>query len=207
MKHHILMADIIHSSSQPGAQLMDALKEVVHVTNKQFSSKLKSPLTITLGDEFQGVADSLKSLIEIVFNIDKLLLSADFKLRYSINYGQIDTKINTKIAYEMLGEGLTTARNNLSTLKSTSDNLMINGYKMPLNKRLKEAFQLYYYFYNEWSDVERPVVLDFLNGNDYKKVAEHFNKDISSMWRKEKSLCIKEYHIAKSLITSLANAE
>lgn len=197
------MADIIRSTQLDGADLMQDFKRLVAQINEEFAEDLLSPLTITLGDEFQGITNALETTIDIIFQIDKYLLAMDFNVRYSINFGKIDTSINSKEAYEMLGAGLTAARRNLTELKTSNERAIIGGYDQLVNDQFNYAFALYYHFYDDWTEAERAIVLDFFNGNDYKAVAKHFNKDISSMWRKEKSLCLKEFKTTKLLIRSL----
>src|SRR5690606_22735322 len=104
----ILMGDIVGSSERPGAPLMAAFQKIIAAANETFAQKILSPLTITLGDEFQGVVGDLHSVVCMVFYIDRELidLKDPFRIRYSLNYGVIDTPINTKSAHQMLGEGL-----------------------------------------------------------------------------------------------------
>lgn len=50
----------------------------------QFKAKLKTPLKISLGDEFQTVTNDLETIFDIIFFIDHLLLDSPiyYKLRY-----------------------------------------------------------------------------------------------------------------------------
>ena len=58
MKHFILMADVVKSRDQEPVAMMQAFHSLVRDLNTSFGCRLLSPLTITLGDEFQGVPDS-----------------------------------------------------------------------------------------------------------------------------------------------------
>ncbi len=51
----IFMGDVVNSSDYDGEVLSKGLKELVESTNKKFGKAILSPLTITLGDEFQGI--------------------------------------------------------------------------------------------------------------------------------------------------------
>jgi len=104
--HYILMGDVIDSSSKQGAMLMENFKSIIEVVNKKFKKAIISPLTITLGDEFQGVIKDLHATIDILFYLDRCILSSEvfYNMRYAINYGAIDTPLNKKNAYEMLGK-------------------------------------------------------------------------------------------------------
>ncbi|WP_051052995.1 SatD family protein [Fulvivirga imtechensis] len=206
MKHCIIMADIIGSSQQQGKLLMTHFKSVVNGVNTALKDKIRSPLTITLGDEFQGVVKDLDAAVEVIFWIDELMLSADpaYKLRFVVNYGAIDTAINEEVAYEMLGEGLTRARHLLGAMKSEDTEILINGID-DKDDILNMAFKLYRSFYNDWLEKDRPVASTFLKIEDYKEVARIYKKDISTMWRREKSLKIDEFRTSRDLIRRLAH--
>lgn len=115
----IFMGDVVNSSDYDGELLSKGLKELVESTNKKFSKDILSPLTITLGDEFQGVLNSVSTGIDLLFHLEEELLitEPDFKLHYVLLLGEIETEINPDIAYEMMGKGLTEARKMLSSKK------------------------------------------------------------------------------------------
>ena len=206
-KHHILMADIIESSGKPGDSLMQTFKTEVKKVNKAFSEDIMSPLTITLGDEFQGVVKDMPAAVAIIFHLDQSLLRSDpgFKMRYVINYGVIETPVNGETAYEMLGEGLTKARLMLGRLKSTSHEVAVEGLEDKTTSTLNMAFELYRSFYNAWTGDDRVVAALFLEHADYRVVARKYDRNPSSMWRREKSLKMREFNTSKTLIQTLIN--
>ena len=69
-----------------------------------------------MGDEFQAIPKTMEIGIKIIFEIEESIVKQkfNFQLRYILNFGKIDTKINTQIAYEMPGAGRTVARNELN---------------------------------------------------------------------------------------------
>ncbi|MDA0194555.1 MAG: SatD family protein [Bacteroidetes bacterium] len=203
---YILMGDVILSAEKDSRELMRNLKLEVNRINSDYRQFVESPLTITLGDEFQGVLKSLKSCISAIFELDRRLLAYNFDLRYSINYGEIDTEINEKEAYEMLGSGLTKAREKLNALKKSRSRIEVSGLKDGIKMdRLNNAFRLYQSIYDDWKKKDRGVAYELIANNNYKQVAPLFDRDPSSMWRKRESLKIEEYRIAKALILSLAS--
>lgn len=100
----ILMADIVISRKSDQQTLMDNFKEVTDETNVSLKKYLLSPLTITLGDEFQGVAKNIESAIALLFHIEENIIhkAYGFQLRFVVFEGRIDTPINKEIAYGML---------------------------------------------------------------------------------------------------------
>lgn len=208
MYNYIIMADIINSSDMPGKLLMNHFKDEVDSVNQKFTEKIISPLTITLGDEFQGIVKDLASAVEVIFYIDQRLLKNDleFHLRYVVNYGVIDTAINSRNAYEMLGEGLTRARELLAEIKASENEILMAGIAEPTNAMLNMAFKLYRSLYNDWKKEDRAIAALFLEVEDYKIVANSFQRDPSTMWRRERSLKMNEFKTSRNLITALADA-
>jgi hypothetical protein len=119
MNYPILMADIENSGDHAPKTVLAEFKKLVKIFNSKYANKIKSPLTITLGDEFQGITNSIQNGLELIFLIEEFIIKAklNFRLRYVLYYGAIDTKINTQIAHAMLGPGLTSARKTLSIIK------------------------------------------------------------------------------------------
>ena len=208
MRHFILMADIIESSGKNADNLMRSFSSAVQNANREYRKELISPLTITLGDEFQGIAGSLMAGIHLIFTLDEYLLQADepYSLRYVLHYGEITTQVNKEQAHGMLGPGLTQARRTLEGMKKERAEVMIEGLDTDKEEQINLAFILYRSLYNDWHSKDRKTVYDFLQYHDYKKVAELHGRDNSSMWRKERSLKIHEFEVAKKLIKSLADA-
>lgn len=200
----ILMADIKSSGNKNGLVLISDFKHLVHAINKKHHALLLSPLTITLGDEFQGIATSVENAIKLIFEIEELIVKEnyDFKLRYVMNLGKIDTKINRKIAYEMLGEGLTEARKELNDLKKHDSRFFIKLNKSP-EDQINKAFVVFQSYIDDWKTKDRKAVTEFLRLNDYKKVALAIKTDASSAWRRKKSLKIREYLYIKEIILFL----
>jgi len=58
----------------------------------------------TLGDEFQSVIKNLPAALDIIFSIEEKIAAGgqDFRLRYVLEEGKIETPLNRKIAYGMI---------------------------------------------------------------------------------------------------------
>jgi len=200
--YFVLMGDIVGSSGKEGAKLMEDFKAVVASANANFSEQIYSPLTITLGDEFQGVVKDLPSVVCMLFYIDRELidLTDPFRIRYSLEYGDIDTPINTRNAYGMLGEGLTNARKGLEELKGQRRHYRLKTGKFYTDEMLNGLFELYDSMYSDWSEKDREYLSKFFEKDDYKWVSEKMFRDPSTVWRKRNSLKLNEFNTAKKLI-------
>jgi hypothetical protein len=199
----ILMADIIDSGSKPAKELMSNFKKLVENINKKYAKSILSPLTITLGDEFQGVIIDLVDAYNIIFEIEELVIKtkSKLKLRYVLHIGKIETKLNSSSAYEMLGEGLTLAREKLNELKTSKNrfDILLHG-KTKSTEIINNLFFIYQNYVDNWSFTDRPILQEFLQGKTYQEVAKRLKINISSAWRRQKSLNIDEYFTVKQLI-------
>lgn len=200
------MADIINSRKFNSKELITDFKLIVHNINHKWSQEILSPLTITLGDEFQGVINSTESAFRIIFDIEEEIIKQNYKikLRYVLNVGKIDTQINNKIAYEMLGEGLTIAREKLNDLKTSKNRFqIITMQNLKAQDIMNDLFKIYENYIDSWKTTEFYIVKEFLLNKTYQVVAENLGMNISSTWRRQKSLNIEEYSICKNLILNL----
>lgn len=201
------MADIIDSRKSDQNKLMDSFKKVTNEINHDNREVLLSPMTITLGDEFQGIVDSVESAVKLLFLIEEKIIhqQAGFKLRFVIFEGAIDTPINKVIAYEMLGEGLTSAREALEDNKTSSNRYHFHLKDREKSAALSDCMFMYQSIVDDWKvDKDYELISSFIQFKDYKKVAEGLGKTRSQIWKREKSLKIEEYFSCKSVIHYIA---
>jgi hypothetical protein len=205
VKQIILMADIIKSRTKDSNLLMKDFKAIIDSANLLFKKKLKSPLTITLGDEFQGVIEDVKTAIEILLYLEEEFIhkKLDFKLRYVLLEGIIDTLINNKRAFEMLGPGLTESREKLFSLKETNNRFFISLENKISTDILNNSFVIFQSLVADWKvDKDYEIVSGFLQYHDYKKVSEMTHRNRSLIWKREKTLKIESYNAIKNIIFS-----
>lgn len=111
----VLIADLVGSERAQSLQAVHRVfNEAVGFANEQYASAIESPLTITLGDEFQGLARTLSQAWSIVAALRLRLLVADLCCRFVIGVAQLETPVNPKAAWNMMGRGLAEARDKLN---------------------------------------------------------------------------------------------
>jgi hypothetical protein len=204
----VLMADIVGSTKKKSKSLMADFKDSVTYVNSIDKKYILSPLTITLGDEFQGVVKNTYGAFQIIFDLELSLmrLKRPFRLRYVIQEGRIDTKLNRVKAYEMLGPGLTTARKQLNAMKSSKARFKIALGDQPLAAQLNLVMNCYQGITDQWTPAQQKVVVAFLDEHlDYRKVAIKLKKDPTNMWRRKKSLLVEEVDSLKKLVLLMIN--
>ena len=200
----VMMADIVGSSAKGARLLMADFKESVKWINRLHRKNIQSPLTITLGDEFQGVVKNPAVATQILIDLEEHLmtLKRPFKLRYVLFEGKIDTEMNKASAYEMLGPALTKARSMLNEMKNSKQRFSIHLINEGISQKLSLSFFVFQGIIDRWSPTQQKLAMGFLE-SDYRELAKRLKKDPSSIWRRRKSLMMEEYESLKKLIQSI----
>jgi hypothetical protein len=205
------MADIIKSRSHEQAELSGSFKQLTTEVNRKFKSNMVSPITVTLGDEFQCVLASLNHALELMVLIEETIfsLSSDIKLRYVLAKGTISSGINTEIGWGMMGEGLAHTRERLNSLKKSRSRFCIDQ-TVPNHALLNDAFLIYESIIDGWN-IERdfPVIAAYTGteSRDYKEIAKLLSKNPDQIWKREKSMKIMEYYSIKRIIVYFGGEE
>lgn len=197
------MADIISSSKHEGYKLMKEFNKLVETINCQYADKILSPLTITLGDEFQAIVKSPQDALDLIIQWEELSISMDlrFKVRHVVLEGTLDTPINPQIAYKMLGPGLTSARKKLESLKSSEHRFYIEFSNKKASKLLNNAFIIYEELIANWhQERDYSIANEYFGAQDYKIVADKLGRNRSLIWKREKTMRMDSYFAVKEII-------
>lgn len=200
--YYILMGDVVGSSKYEPNKLGKNLKSMVQTANKDLIDQTLSPYTITLGDEFQGVAKSLESAIRTLFYFEEKRLTEeyDFKLHYVLYLGKIETTINSETSYGMLGEGLTTAREKLTAKKRERKRFDISLGTKEQSNQFNRLFEVLDGIIERWKKNDFSLISDMIHNQNDQEVGELHGKDRSQIYRRRKTLMIKEYNLLKEFI-------
>lgn len=203
MKSIIWMADIISSSKHEGYKLMKEFNKLVETINCQYADKILSPLTITLGDEFQAIVKTRQDALELLVQWEEhsISMGLNFKVRHVVLEGKLDTAINPKIAYKMLGPGLTSARKKLELLKSSEHRFHIEFSSKAKSKLLNNAFIIYEELIANWhQERDYAIANEYFRTQDYKVVADKLGRNRSLIWKREKTMRMDSYFAVKEII-------
>lgn len=199
----ILMGDVNSSSNQDPIRLSRELKLLVNEVNSRFKNCILSPLTITLGDEFQSVIKSIPDGISILFHLEEsiLKLNLNFKLHYVLCVGRIDTEINPHIAHEMYGEGLTKTREMLISKKRDRKRFQFNLPEENFLNQLTRIFEVLDSIISSWKQVDYQLIVNMIDNDHNTEVGDKFGKNRDQIWKRRKTLKIKEYKLLRDFIT------
>ncbi|HKK24680.1 MAG TPA: SatD family protein [Gracilimonas sp.] len=204
--NYILMGDVVSSKDYDSQTLQKQLHNITESCNKALRNDLLSPYTITLGDEFQGIPNTLLTAIRTLFFYEEECLrqNLDFKLHYVVHYGKIDTKINPEIAYEMMGPGLTKARELLGSKKRDRKRFQILLDNKVLTQQLNRLFEVLDSIIRSWKIDDYLLILDMINNDNNAEVGEKHGKNRDQIWKRRKTLMVHEYNLIKeAIVTSI----
>jgi len=204
MDHFIIMSDIKLAGKSGKDATQKELKILLSIINKLHKKHLITSLDMVIPGEFQGITNTLQGSLEMLFDIEECIIEhqMDFKLKHVLYHDVIETVQSKHLAYERLGFGLIDARERLQLIKKTDSRFLIvtNNEKQSLT--LNNLFFIYEDYLDSWKRPDYEYVSAFMNNRNYKEVAEQFGLNISSGWRREKSLKMKQYYTIKEMILS-----
>lgn len=202
MEHFILMSEIKHFGTSNKLKAEKDLKNVISVINKIHKKNLITALDMVFSHEFQGITNSLQGSIELLFDIEECIIenNLDFKLKYVLYHDTLKTIQSKHLAYERLGFGLIDARDMLHALKKTDSRFLVSINNSKKSMNLNNLFLIYEDYIDSWKQKDFESVTAFLNNQSYKDVAKQFNINVSSGWRREKNLKMKQYYTIKEMI-------
>nr|VFJ57530.1 MAG: SatD family (SatD) [Candidatus Kentron sp. DK] len=203
---YILMGDIIKSREYDATQLRRKFLRLVSSCNETLTDGILSPYTVTLGDEFQGVASSLGKAIEAIFHMEEtaFLREPRFRIRYVTVYGAIDTPINPTIAHTMMGSGLARAREMLTNRGRTPRRFRFHLGDAYLDNQLNRLFSVIDGLSERWRAEDARLILDMLHNTNNRDVGAIHAKNRSQIWKRRNYLLIEEYRAVKETIVEMA---
>ena len=208
------MADVIQRGSHEATQLSRHLKSMISAANRVKPNGIKSPLTVTLGDEFQGVCESLAAGVRTILWLEHRLRSKplvvngkpdDYSLRYVLHEGAISTPINPTRAHGMLGPGLTRARQLLSQKERGQPRFQILITDSKRSHRLQKAFNILDEISQNFKVEDFEFIEALLKESDSESIGRRFSRHRTSVERRRRSLQIGVIQNIESLIIDLSD--
>ena len=137
--HAVLMGDIVGSERAPSVKAVHrAFNKAVTRANEINAAHIASPLTITLGDEFQGLLTRFAAAWDAATALRLELLVDGIPCRFVVGSAKLETPVNTKEAWNMMGSGLSAAREKLND-KRTASAYRFSLQDEPVVERLLDA--------------------------------------------------------------------
>ncbi len=171
--HAVIMGDLVASQQIAApAALHKMFNAAIAAANEKFASAINSPLTVTLGDEFQGLSRTLVDGLGIVRSLRLDLKARGIECRFLVGLVRIETPVNTKAAWNMMGPGLAEARYKVSDKKNPNAYRFSLPENPPEEKTLDTLGLFLTDIENDWTDRQFELVRQTLEtGEPAKEIA------------------------------------
>lgn len=114
-----VIGDIIESRRQPSRSLLQArLRQALEVVNRNVVGA--QPLTITLGDEFQGLYREVGTALRATLMV-RLFLNDDVSVRFGVGWGLLETYQGVSAPFAQDGPAWWAARDAIDLQRQISD--------------------------------------------------------------------------------------
>ncbi|MCF3649509.1 SatD family protein [Synoicihabitans lomoniglobus] len=211
----ILMADVIASGDHASRPLSTHLKAMVKAVNLHLGKKILSPLTVTLGDEFQGICDSAVAGVGAMLWLEHYLRqkplrespsSSPYQLRYVLHEGAVETPLNRERAHGMLGPGLTLARRRLEAHRRGAPRIQIALTNETLSRRLQDLFGVLDTLSQDFKVADYALIEGMMKSTDSESLARRFERHRTSIDRRRRTLKIDACLTLERLLLDLADS-
>lgn len=156
----VVMGDIVESEQAPSKRVLhDHFNTAIDAANRNHADVIASPMTITLGDEFQGVVMSCGSAFKVVHDLRLCLLRHNVQCRFVIGDFKPETPINPDRAWNMLGKGLAEARERLAEKTDPNAYRFVLGDEPASSALLDAAGSSLTFLEGGWTRTQRAHVL------------------------------------------------
>jgi hypothetical protein len=180
----VIMGDLVASERLHDPSALH-IRFNAHVTaqNAASAAQMISPLTITLGDEFQGLAATMADALPIMRALRHRFLSDDIDCRFVIGLADIQSPINHSNAWNMMGPGLSRARDKLNE-KDTATLYRFSLPDSPNLERLLDAVGMgLTIIENGWTPRQRGDIIAQLGNHSAKDIAQARNVSVHSIYK------------------------
>lgn len=206
-----LISDIIASRKmKEREQIQDILNSILTDINKNFKEAIESNLTITLGDEFQGIVNSAEAAFLIIDLISlrfqtrtKEEIGEEVTLRWGIGIGRLSTPIkNRKVSIGTDGPAYWHAREAIESVHQYNDYGQLNeklASDQPEIDFLNSIIRLQNVIKNDWTMSQKQTALIILNETGYE---EFTNQAVKKAMTDQLGQAVSEQTVSKRIIST-----
>jgi hypothetical protein len=179
-----LMGDLVQSERTASMQqLHRSFNAAIEHQNQESREHLVSPLTITLGDEFQGLSQSLTSAMAITRDLRFRLLSSAIECRFAIGLVQLRTPPNPAVAWNMMGPGFGRTREKLNEKRAGSVYRFALTDDPFIEKMLEALGAGITAIERSWTEQQRHDIIALLAGATPAEIAKRRNVSVHSVYK------------------------
>ena len=180
----VLMSDLVRSERNPATEhLYTSFNAAIERQNRLCAEALSSPLTITLGDEFQGLVTSFAAAAYIAREIRFDLMDGAVDCRFALGLATLKTPLNTERAWNMMGPGLASTRARLNEKRGNN----FYRFSIPdhpvIETMLEASGASLTAIERSWTATQRADIRALLKGNSPTEIAKRRNVTVHTIYK------------------------
>ena len=189
---YAVLGDVVRSRSYPDQQtLFETLRTELRWVSEQFTTAaLLQPLTMTIGDEFQGVFVDLVSALRAIL-MAQLRLAGSVTLRFGVGHGSVETSPAVELPQGQSGTAWWAARNAIDSVKALEGDK--DAYRscafqdaVPGSANAVEAFLvLRDRILHDMNEKDLAIALGLTMGRPQKEIARELGIDPAAVTRRK----------------------
>lgn len=171
----VIIGDISRSrqlSSKHRFQTQLFIKSAIVQINEEYEKMMEAPLTITKGDEFQGLFQDLSSAFKITLALERLIFPVQVKFGFGV--GPI-YKMGGRLPIEMDGPAFHNANAALQYSKKRKIDSTLKSKQPDIDILVNTIFKLITAIKNRWNERHYKLFWKYKDLGTYRKVAESEN--------------------------------
>jgi predicted DNA-binding protein YlxM (UPF0122 family) len=171
----VLIGDVSGSKRLSGMdryQTQLFMKSAVVQINEQFNPYVEAPMTITKGDEFQGLIDSPGHAFEIIQSLQKMVFPIN--IRYGLGVGTI-YRMGGVLPIEMDGPAFHRANRALTFAKKRKTEIWFLSENDATDQMLNTIFSLLSAIKSRWNERHFKLYWSYQEMGTYREVADMEN--------------------------------
>jgi hypothetical protein len=178
------MGDLVASTQASSIETLHAtFNEAVKRQNRIRRHALASMLTITLGDEFQGLSKTLVDGLSTIRALRLHLLEEGIDCRFAIGPVMIETPVNVERAWNMMGSGLARTREKLNEKRDDTRYRFALGGLHPIEATLEALGAGLTAIERRWTPRQLHDIRAFLEGASAQEIATRRNVSAHSVYK------------------------
>ena len=160
-------------------QALERVSKTLGAIEQKYKESFVSPLTITIGDEFQAVLADADLLFDIITEINMNMTGIAF--RYGMGIGSIETAINKTQAIGMDGPAFHFAREALNLAKEEDTHFSLRCAEDRAEERINILLKWVDITLNKWTE-QRKLILHYRRQKKtQQEIGSHLNMTQSAV--------------------------
>ncbi len=176
----VIIGDIVHSRSlQNRYRLQTQFEQHLKEVQSKYNKDCVSPLTLTIGDEFQTVLQTTGRMFAMLQAIE--ISTKEFAMRFGFGAGGINTAINRKRAIGMDGPAFHSARQAIEEAKRMGYNYYFNGGDETNERRINILLEWIGVTWQRWTYEKKKILHYNRQGWTQQKIAKELSMSQSAI--------------------------